>query len=198
MSKNIIMALINAILSLIDSDLVRGIVRDILGSLPTYWWTAPASSSGKYHPAFALGEGGLVRHSVAVAFVTNELCVMKNITGLDRDILIAAALVHDGMKQGASNEGGHTLHEHPILMAGFLYNFGQGSQPCTEICERMGHLVASHMGRWTTSKYSSIVLPEPQGLGEILHEADYTCSRKWFSFEGIMDALLNVEDLLPF
>ena len=50
MYKNIIMALINAILSLIGSDLVRGIVRDILGSLPTYWWTAPASTSGKYHP----------------------------------------------------------------------------------------------------------------------------------------------------
>ena len=30
--------------------------------LPSYFFTIAASSTGKYHPQYALGEGGLLRH----------------------------------------------------------------------------------------------------------------------------------------
>ena len=35
----------------------------LLTNAPDYFFTVPASSSGKYHPYFAREEGGLVKHN---------------------------------------------------------------------------------------------------------------------------------------
>ena len=35
---------------------------NIINMLPEYFFHEAASSSGKYHPDYALGEGGLLRH----------------------------------------------------------------------------------------------------------------------------------------
>ena len=37
----------------------------LIGLLPDYFFRVAASSTGKYHPAFSLGEGGLLRHTKA-------------------------------------------------------------------------------------------------------------------------------------
>jgi hypothetical protein len=48
---------------------------------------------------------------------------------------------------------------------------------------RISNIIASHMGKFTTSKYSTIILPLPVSLPErILHKADYLASRKENSF----------------
>ena len=39
---------------------------------PEYFWYVPASSTGKYHPDFAQGEGGLIRHTKAAVCVAQE------------------------------------------------------------------------------------------------------------------------------
>ena len=41
--------------------------------LPDYFFEVPASSTGKYHPKFASGEGGLVRHTKAAVRIAHEL-----------------------------------------------------------------------------------------------------------------------------
>lgn len=56
-------------LSYIESPIVRTIVEDLLSEVPNYFFEIPASSTGKYHPDYALGKGGLVRHTKAAAFL---------------------------------------------------------------------------------------------------------------------------------
>ena len=41
--------------------------------VPNYFWNIGASSSGKYHPKFSQGMGGLVRHTKAVVLFCKEL-----------------------------------------------------------------------------------------------------------------------------
>ena len=41
--------------------------------LPEYFFEVAASSTGKYHPVYALGVGGLVRHTIAAVEIANEM-----------------------------------------------------------------------------------------------------------------------------
>ena len=48
-------------------------VKTLIELLPDYFFEVPASSTGKYHPEFALGEGGLVRHTKLAVRIAIEL-----------------------------------------------------------------------------------------------------------------------------
>ena len=52
-------------LSLIKDNSIRKFVEDFLNQVPEYFFNVAASSTGKYHPDYALGEGGLIRHTKA-------------------------------------------------------------------------------------------------------------------------------------
>ena len=56
-------------LAWIQDDAIRSFVHDALIKLPDYFFHVAASSTGKYHPAYALGEGGLVRHTKAAVIL---------------------------------------------------------------------------------------------------------------------------------
>lgn len=159
----------------------RKLTERALENAPAAFWTAPASTSGKYHPAESLGRGGLVRHTRKVYRLTKDLLDMRGIdhTDVRYSIALSAALLHDSRK--VLDEGQHSVFEHPILAAlavnELLPKFSD------EITSREGMLlcnaIRSHMGRWTTSKHSSYTLPEPLStLDFIVHTADYLASRK--------------------
>ena len=65
--------LFNDELNLIKNERLRRSCVEMLKLLPDYFYKVEASSSGKYHPAFALGEGGLVRHTKVAAQMANEI-----------------------------------------------------------------------------------------------------------------------------
>ncbi len=56
----------------IHSQAVREFAKYCVNNLPEYFFTVPASSSGKYHPSYALGDGGLVRHTKAAVTIAHE------------------------------------------------------------------------------------------------------------------------------
>ena len=68
--------------------------------VPDYFWHVPASSTGKYHPNFAQGEGGLVRHTKAAMCVAEELLRLEEFMYANRDIVYAAIIIHDCFKYG--------------------------------------------------------------------------------------------------
>ena len=71
--------------------------------VPDYFWEIGASSTGKYHPSFSQGKGGLVRHTKAVVAFANELLRMSpycNLTPDEQDAIIAACIIHDTCKYG--------------------------------------------------------------------------------------------------
>lgn len=159
----------------------RKLTERALENAPAAFWTAPASTSGKYHPADSLGQGGLVRHTRKVFRLTQDLL---NMLGIEYDnvrhsIALSAALLHDTWK--VTKETEHSNFEHPVLAALAV------DQLLKEFAADITHLegsllcqaIRSHMGRWTTSKYSSYTLPAPESqLDHIVHTADYLASRK--------------------
>jgi 3'-5' exoribonuclease len=85
--------------------LLRGLVED--DALRAAWRTAPCSRAG--HHAYL---GGLLEHTVAVATLAHEACQLH--PGLNSDLLLTAALVHDlghtreftyGAEIGLTDEG---------------------------------------------------------------------------------------------
>lgn len=153
----------------------------MMDRIPEYFWVTPASTSGKYHPACDLGEGGLVRHSImvsriAVDLVEAEIFTPKN--DWEEDAARIAALFHDAWKLGDGAEN-KTQFEHPILAAEWLKHeltqFMSGfAAKC--ICDA----VRSHMGKWNRSKDTDTVLPIPAtNFEQLIHTADFIASRKY-------------------
>lgn len=172
--------LVNYALSLILDSEVRQIVEAALELLPAYWWVTKASKA--HHPEFTRGFEGLVRHSVFVAHNAFRLADAWHFNVRDRAIAVGAALLHDGLKHGASEDAGKAVHEHPVLMAKFL----RDNFPGNEIAESMANAIASHMGRWTVDSYgvSNVVLPEPETVMQrLISAADMFASDD--SIEGL-------------
>jgi hypothetical protein len=64
--------------SIVDDNL-RKLAIEIIACADDYFFTIPASSTGKNHPPFSLGEGGLVRHTKCVVYMVECLCESFNI-----------------------------------------------------------------------------------------------------------------------
>lgn len=166
-------------LSLIEDENKRQFVKDYFDTLvPDYFYIVPASSSGKYHPDYALGVGGLVRHTKACVLIAEELICLEQNSHLDSDRIISALLMHDTFKQGLKQ--GHTEFEHPIFAARAIMLFAKEYHPdMIEFATNVSELVVSHMGQWNTSKYSRVTLPKPQTEEQkFVHMCDYLASRK--------------------
>ena len=60
-------------LKYINNDSYRNDAMYLLDALPDYFYEIPAASTGKYHPQYAQGDGGLVRHTKAAVRMAYEL-----------------------------------------------------------------------------------------------------------------------------
>ena len=169
----------------IADDNLRKLAIEIIACADDYFFTIPASSSGKFHPPFSLGEGGLVRHTKCVVYMVNCLCESFNIDEYKKDMLIVAALAHDIKKQGDCVEGlGYTVHEHPVLAARYVCEVYFASDiviPSGDV-SLIADMISSHMGKWGVDpKFigDKKPLPMPESDCEkILQAADYLASRK--------------------
>lgn len=162
-------------LNYIKNNDIKNEIEEILNHLPCYFFKIPASSSGKYHPQYALGEGGLVRHTKAAVGIAVELFnnhTVQNFTDFEKDCIIGALILHDGLK-GKD----YTEFKHPLKMKTFCETF---LKPSHKI---IANAIASHMGEWSTSKYEEGHLPKPQTeLEKFVHLCDYLASRKCLEF----------------
>ena len=95
----------------------------LIDMLPDYFFKVPASSTGKYHPSFALNEKGLVRHTKVAVKIAHELlennCIGYNFKDEEKDLILIALMMHDGLKHGLTEER-YTRFDHPVLMASFI------------------------------------------------------------------------------
>lgn len=183
------MNLVKPVLDTIENDDIKEFAIALLDELPEYIWTVPASSTGKYHPAYSLGEGGLMRHQIAVVRFLNFFFELEQynskLTSREMDLMRVAGLVHDGMKSGTQEQfskNKYTKFEHPMLMA-IKVREATGYLPVDEL-DLIADAIAKHMGQWNTDKKSSTVLPKPSDkFSRMLHVADYLASRKSLTME---------------
>lgn len=181
---------LNKEIKLIQTDAIRLLVQNVLASCPTCFWHMPASTTGKYHPAFSLGEGGLIRHTRAVVHYTRHLLQMDGYTGIECDMAIAAAILHDCCKK--SDDEKYTAFDHPTRAARLIQNEAT-LMACTDdsllppsTVRSLCAMVAAHMGRWNVNTRTGEELPTPlTPLERLVHTADYLASRKDLTIENL-------------
>lgn len=175
-------------LELIHDDTIRKTVSKILCYMPDWFMKEGASSTGKYHPNFAKGEGGLYRHTCAAVKIYVDLIELEMYESIYtyRDWSIAAIILHDMCKYGYNDKPTrYTQFKHPLIVREWLEHLQLTDDNNTiineEFINNVCRLVESHMGQWTTNKYEpDIQLPKPITLEQqLVHLADYLASRKY-------------------
>ncbi len=169
-------------LDFIKSPDIRNFAEGCINLMPDYFFTIPASSTGKYHPNYALGDGGLLRHTKAFVRIAVELfrTDLWAFTEEEKDLIITAAIVHDGRKSGNEQQK-FTVVEHPILMADAIEHDPSlaGVLPDVYI-QKVTDGIRTHMGKWTKDfKSNREVLETPKTtMQRFIHLCDYIASRK--------------------
>lgn len=169
-------------LTYLKSDRIKKACLAMTKLLPDYFYEVPASSTGKYHPSYSLGEGGLLRHSKAAMRIGYELLQDPSIgdkyTDDEKDLMLMALLIHDGLKSGNPQEK-YTRFDHPILMADYLMDCEEELGLEVEEIEFLGDVIKTHMGVWTTDYNGNEVLEKPKTKYQnFVHMCDYLASRK--------------------
>lgn len=174
--------------SIIKNEHLRNaVLRYFVDTVPHYFWHVQASSTGKYHPEYALGEEGLLRHTCAAVRIAAAIINLDQYNGIfddiDKDNIIVALMLHDTFKHGEESLWGkynpYSVHEHPLIAADKVRERLDDEHKCV-----IANCIASHMGEWTESNRSHYVLPKPKTLEEqMVHLCDYLASRKFLEFK---------------
>ena len=184
-------------LTYLKSDRIKKACLALTKLLPDYFYEVPASSTGKYHPSYSLGEGGLLRHSKAAMRIGYELLQDPSIgdkyTDDEKDLMLMALLIHDGLKSGNPQEK-YTRFDHPILMADYLMDCEEELGLEVEEIEFLGDVIKTHMGVWTTDYNGNEVLEKPKTKYQnFVHMCDYLASRKCLLVPFDKDNKISVE-----
>ena len=171
----------------IQDENVKKFMEQCIETIPEYWYTVPASSTGKYHPNYALGNGGLMRHTIALLRFFNRL--VRNtmygspFTNREMDLLRVACLMHDSRKSGSDEDfaiSKYTKFDHPILAANVVRSI-ETEYITVEEKELIANAIESHMGQWNVDTYgkSKVELPLPTNkYQKIVHLVDYLAAQK--------------------
>ncbi len=171
-------------LEYITNDDYKEDLKFLINALPDYFFTVAASSTGKYHPSFSLGEGGLVRHTKVAVRIAYELlsnpCIGDKYTPREKDLMIVALTLHDGIKHGIPEEK-YTRADHPLLASKFVYDNKDNLKMSEEDVKFIMSVIESHMGPWNTHPYTKEeILPIPKNKYQnFVHMCDYLASRKF-------------------
>jgi hypothetical protein len=172
-------------LNYIKDPKIREFTEKALLKLPEYFFIVAASSTAKYHSPVCLGEGGLVRHTkMNVAFAVdllNNLEMFNKYTDIERDIIVAVEILHDGMKHGL-NGSKYSVADHPSVLANFARaDFGLRQILDEEILNKIISGIETHMGAFNKDyRTKKEILPKPHnGLENFIHLCDYLGSRKY-------------------
>ena len=169
-------------ISYIKNDKIKKSLIYMINKLPDYFFIVPATSTGKYHPSYASGEGGLLRHTKAAVRIAYELlndpAIGEKYTSDERDLMIMGLLLHDGLKLG-KEESKYTKFDHPILMANYIEEEKDNLELTDSERNLVMDVIKTHMGPWTTDYDGIEVLEKPKTKYQnFVHMCDYLASRK--------------------
>lgn len=181
---------VQPILDTFENEDIKEFTTVLLDDMPEYIWHVGASSTGKYHPAYSLGEAGLMRHQIAVVRFLNFFLELEQysskLTSRERDLIRLSGLIHDGRKSGSQEDyekSKYTRFNHPVLMADVVRSF-DGKYLTHEEIELVADTISKHMGQWNTDKKSNVELPKPNNkFARMVHVADYLASRKCLTMD---------------
>lgn len=161
---------------------------------PKYFFSTGASSSGKFHPTFSQGEGGLVRHTKAVVMFAETLLELSSYKYLNdeyKDYVYMACILHDTVKYGFEDEINAEDYATHAENAAFNVSrawFDFFGYTCPEF---LTLAIKAHMGQWSTCRDDRPFTT----IDRVVHLADYLASRK---FIDIPSLAVEGEEEVPF
>ena len=158
-------------------------VETLLELVPDYFFEVPAASTGKYHPQFAQGNMGLVRHTKVAIKIAKDILMLEYLNNIftedEKDLLLIAIMFHDTHKLGKEKEK-YTRFDHPLVAASFIKENQNKTTFTDKEIEIITNTIKSHMGQWNTNKYTNIILPKPQNKYQLfVHMCDFLSSKKY-------------------
>ena len=189
---------------LINNLQVRKFAQWITRNAPDYFFEIPASSTGKYHPRFSLGEGGLLRHTLGAIIFANHLFPLYNFNQLEQDLIIASLIIHDMAKNGIEildngqvvQESDYTVAKHPLIICDYVEYLYKNSDEVDDdiiFIFKEGYWaiikgnVQSHMGQWNKNKSGEEILPIPTTeMEKFTHLCDFLSSMKNILIEDLL------------
>ena len=182
---------------IVDEELRMAVKSYLEEATPDYFWTIGASSSGKYHPSFSQGTGGLVRHTKAVVMFAEELLRMSSYAYMReeyKDYVIAACILHDTCKYGINEYDKKEYKNHATNAAKAFADYAEQVMNYKP-SEFLLNAIASHMGQWSTEKEDRPFT----SIDRCVHLADYMASRSFIDIPIITDEWnREQEENLPF
>ena len=153
-----------------DSD-IQDWTRRTLINAPEYFWTAPASSTGKYHPICCNTKGGLIIHTKRVVWLANRICISWGICAQNRDIVLSACILHDSAKAPSYGSSFSEYENHPLNVRKLF------AKEESSFIEDIDSCIRFHMGKWSPR---SIAKPmEEYSLNELaVYTADFLATQK--------------------
>lgn len=174
---------------------IKNSLITMLDKLPDYFYEVPASSTGKHHPKFASGPAGLVRHTKAAVRIAIEIfndTTLDNFTDDEKDLLIMAITLHDGLKSGKVKSE-HTLFEHPILICEYIKDNKKYLELTDEEINFVCDAIITHMGPWTKNyKGEEVLSPPKTKYQRFVHLCDLLASKKFLEIK--FDENNNIKD----
>lgn len=169
-------------------------LKTLIELLPDYFFEIPASSTGKYHPSFALGEKGLVRHTKAAVRIGYELlnnnCIGNIFSDLEKDLIIMALIMHDGCKSGLTH-GKYTVVNHPLIVSKLIKDNKDKLTLTEDQLKLLCLMIDTHMGEFNKDFKGNVVLPLPQNkYQKFVHMCDFLASRK------LLNTTFNNNDII--
>ena len=172
-------------IDLIQNEDYRMFIKTYLNEyVPDYFWEIGASSSGKYHPQFSQGKGGLVRHTKAVVMFAEELLRMSSYMYMSdehKDYVIMACIVHDTCKYGMREYDKEQYKNHS-RNACVLVDSAWADYFNSQCSEFFLSAIRCHMGQWSEREDRPFT-----NIDRCVHMADYMASRNFIDIPQIVE-----------
>lgn len=178
-----------------DKD-IRKFTKEALEAADENYFTAPASSSGKYHPPEDNGESGLVRHIKKGLVVIEQFARRAVFSETELNIAYSAYILHDSCKDGIV-WGEKTDYTHGYIASEWLKQFKLNDKFAKEsLLKAVRYHMAPWVYRHTPWKQETFTqqqmnenvaelqraLTQPSRVELAVREADYWSSRKDMSY----------------
>ena len=172
-------------LNYIKNEEYRKSAEVLLELAPDYFYEVPAASTGKYHPEFAQGDRGLIRHTKVALKIAKDILELEytnNIfTDNEKDLMLIAIMFHDCQKLGNPKEK-YTRFDHPLLICDLIMDNEEVLELEVEEIEFICDCIKTHMGVWTKDYNGVEVLEVPKTKYQnFVHMCDYLASKKFLN-----------------
>ena len=169
--------------------------KKMINMIPDYFFEVPASSTGKYHPGFAQGDGGLLRHTKAAVRIAYEIlsdeCLCTGYSDIDKDLVVIGLIMHDSLKYGLV-KGKYTLVNHPMLAAKLIRDNKDKLTLTDEELDLLCGMIEAHMGPFNKDFNGNVMMPLPKNKYEkFVHMCDLLASKKFLDIKFSNDEIVE-------